>query len=287
MEKIKDNMTDNEIRILGMPEETMGAAPPPRRPLRWLWIVLLLVAVAAVTALCITRCGGKATDKTTEAADTIKEVVTNVAVEKETPRVICRDTTVNDIPLQLFTPRGCHVELYVGSIPKDNDSVMLAVNAADVRTDVGQPAGDFIYKGEVLSKGHSKYGYCSIIGDEVTLGNGLETPLLNKAIEAKGSFFRQYSLVSNSKIINVPPKGKKLRKALCLCEGRLTVVCTKDEESFHDFSEALIDMGITEAISLVGSAGIIAWRTDDGKLTSNHELRRWNVPSENYLLFVK
>ena len=65
------------------------------------------------------------------------------------------------------------------------------------------------------------------------------------------------------------------------------MVCTKDEESFHDFSEALIDMGITEAISLVGSAGIIAWRTDDGKLTSTHELRRWNVPSENYLLLVK
>jgi len=290
MENMDDNMLDNEIRILGTPDTAQDSSSHPRQPRRW-WLWLLLLIAVAVCGVAYTKCSddtkeGRADEEgIAEVEKTIKED----AKENELPRIICSDTVVNDVPMQLYTPRGCRLEVIVGPLPRDDNRVMLAVQAADVRGDIGQPAGDFVLNGEVLSKGHSKYGFCSIINNEVTLGKGRETPLLEKAIKEKGYFFRQYSIVSNGMVIDVPPKGKAYRKALCMCEGRLMIAKTRNEESFHDFSEALADIGITEALSLVCSSSAMMWRADNDSLIIENEqnIRKQRLPNENYLLFIR
>ena len=72
---------------------------------------------------------------------------------------------------------------------------MLVAQAADVRRDNRQIVGAYVINGEMLSRGKAKSGFCAIIGDEVMIGVAQTTPLLERATEENGFFFRQYPLV--------------------------------------------------------------------------------------------
>ena len=64
-------------------------------------------------------------------------------------------------------------------------------------------------------------------------------------------------------------KNKSVRKALCSRYGQIFVAVTASDESYHDFSQALIDLGVKDAISLVGSKYAFGWWIDrDGVNTS-------------------
>ena len=67
-----------------------------------------------------------------------------------------------------------------------------------------------------------------------------------------GSFFRQYPLVVDGVMQPSNVKGKSIRRALAQNDDGLYIVMTDERESVHNFSEALVDMGMKDAISLVG-----------------------------------
>ena len=85
---------------------------------------------------------------------------------------------------------------------------------------------------------------------------GRETSLFERAVEQEGYFFRQFSLVHDGKPGETLPKGKAVRRALCYRSQSITVIETVGRESMHDFTQALIDMDVQEAIGLVGSQQI-------------------------------
>ncbi|MDE6271176.1 MAG: phosphodiester glycosidase family protein, partial [Muribaculaceae bacterium] len=64
----------------------------------------------------------------------------------------------------------------------------------------------------------------------------------------------QYPLVVGGQVVENKPKGQALRKALAEIDGSVRVVMSKERLSFHDFSQALVDMGARNAIYLVGSS---------------------------------
>lgn len=49
------------------------------------------------------------------------------------------------------------------------------------------------------------------------------------------------------------PGGKSQRKALAEINGKIVVVMSQERLTFHDFSEALVEIGAKNAIYLVGS----------------------------------
>ncbi len=53
------------------------------------------------------------------------------------------------------------------------------------------------------------------------------------------------------KFIN-KPKNKSVRRALAIRNGTIIMVQSRERESFHAFSQAMIDIGVTDAIYLVG-----------------------------------
>ena len=108
----------------------------------------------------------------------------------------------------------------------------------------------------------------AIIGDQVHLGMAESTPLLEEAIEKEGSFFRQYPLVSGGQMVENKPKGKAERRALCEMKGQLLVVSSLGRESFHDFAQALADLGVEQAIYLTGSSSYGFCRNDQQILIS-------------------
>jgi hypothetical protein len=173
------------------------------------------------------------------------------------------DTVINDVILAVYIPHNAIPELTIG-IPNINDhEIILAAQAADVRADNGKILGAFVYKGEPKAWGLSKKGYCAILDGEITVGVSDNSPLFEEATERGGYFFRQYPLVDNGSLVDNEPKNKTMRKALCSRSGQIFIVVSESDESFHDFAQALVDLGIDNAVYLVGSHAAYGWYKDE------------------------
>lgn len=169
------------------------------------------------------------------------------------------DTVINDVRLAIYIPHQSVPELTIG-VPDINDrTIILSAQAADVRADNGNILGAFVYKGEPKARGLSKRGFCAIINGEVTVGVSDNSPLFEEATETDGYFFRQYPLVDNGTVVENEPKNKTMRKALCSRSGQILMVVSESDESFHDFAQALFDLGVDDAVYLVGSHTSYGW----------------------------
>lgn len=260
------DIQDTEIRIIG------DSAPAPRKRYGWLVLISVLLAIAVGMVLLFTL-------RTNHSAE---EGIFEQSIQQSVPHplrgwlssldsistqcVVTKDTTVNDIPMRLYVPLNVTPRLEVGyKCIDDTTRNLLLFQAADIRADNKKIVGAFVLRGKPLSWGLSKKGYCSIIGDEVTIGVADNSPLFEQATEVGGYFFRQYPLVSNETLVENELKSQSTRRGLCELEGKVVVVETFTPESLHDFSQALVDIGTTNAIYLVGSAAIGWHRTIDGR----------------------
>ena len=177
-----------------------------------------------------------------------------------------RDTMINDIPLRIFIPHNAELSLHIGKMDKEDRSVIYTAQAADVRADNGGIVGAFVLKGEPRAWGLSKKGFCASINGKVTIGVAENSPLFEKATEEGGYFFRQYPLVSNGEVVDNEPKGKSVRRAICDRWGEIFMVESMTIESFHDFAQALADLGVEQAVYLVGSSAY-GWAVDEAGTT--------------------
>ncbi len=176
-----------------------------------------------------------------------------------------RDTTVNGTRLIILTPHGAIPTLEVGNSLVADTTVILAAQAADIRRDNGEIAGTYVLKGELISKGEAKAGYCSIVNGVINIGVADATPMLEQVLMSDGYFFRQYPLVAASQLIENKPPGKARRRALAEIDGTMSVVTSTDGLTFHDFSQALIDAGVRNAIYLVGAKSTAFYNNQDGR----------------------
>ncbi len=176
------------------------------------------------------------------------------------------DTLINDIPIRIFIPHNAGLSLHVGRMNKEDKSIIFAAQAADVRADNGGIVGAFVLKGVPRAWGLSKKGYCASIDGKITIGVAENSPLFEEATERGGYFFRQYPLVSDGRVVENEPKGKSIRRAICDRQGEIFMVETGTAESFHDFSQALVDLGVDQAVYLVGSSAY-GWAVDESGTT--------------------
>lgn len=279
-----NDISDNEIRILGNESSSRSNCRKKNKKLAKLSVAIVLSCLVVFLAMQLIYRGQNINeDKNT--SDSLSLETINNKTKGNTAYVISKDTIVNDIPLKLLIPTGGKMELYIGKQPEKDNTIILAAHAADIRADMDAPTGAFVYNGQVIAKGHSKLGFCSIINGEVSIGRQRETPLFERAIEENGSFFRQYSLVSNGIMIDIPPKGKAKRRALCLKDKRLLIVSTQTPESYHDFAQSLTDIGVNEAISLIGGTDASIWRDKAGNLFYDGEDLANEYKTENYILW--
>ncbi len=268
----KNNKQEKEVYVLGadIKEKKKGGAA------KWWWIAAVLVCLAAAPAgVYMIFFFEKEREETPdyyfepEDTGTVENitVVENVEADPAEPAWIeVVQDTVNDVPLDIFVPYNLVMSLAVGMPDRNDSTIVFAAMAADIRKDNMQIVGDFVLSGEKLSRGVAKRGFCAVIDNTISVGMGEETPLLQQAIDSKGFFFRQYPLVHNGELVENNPKNISVRRALAVREGDVIMVESKTKESFSDFSRALIGMGVSDAIYLVGGGAWGWYRDKDHRL---------------------
>ena len=242
-----EDIKDDEIRIISRQE--VKRKPLSRRWWFWVTVAAAVILLAVILALSIRP----KSDYPAEVDEVVESTsLVPTVVQAGPTRVFVCDTAINDVPLRLQTPVNAVPELTL-SIPDTNDpSIVLALQAADIRADNHKIVGAFVLKGELLSRGTAKKGFCAILDRTIYLGMAESTPLLEETTSKDGYFFRQYPLVSQEAMIENKPKNKALRHALCELNGQIVVISSLDKESFHDYAQALEDLGVQNAIALVG-----------------------------------
>lgn len=197
------------------------------------------------------------------------------------------DTVINDVQISIYIPHNAVPALTLGVPDRTDKGIILAAQAADIRRDNRKILGAFVLKGEPLAWGLSKKGYCAIIDGNVTVGVSENSPLFEEATEKGGYFFRQYPLVDNGTLVENEPKNKTMRKALCSRAGQIFVAVSETDESFHDFTQALVDLGVENAIYLVGSHSSFGWFIDgEGEKTLfAPDVHRGTYKNENYIIW--
>ena len=260
MSKLND-IGDDEIRIISRGENGMQCPSQPdsgdskKSPWGRVGCVAIVVAIiVAVVWLLFWHSSDDTTEQeslavTTEGASNSDEVVLH---KKGYVEIL--DTVVGKVPLVVLTPHDAVPSLHVGADVLQSKDVVLAMQAADIRSDNGGIVGAFVVEGNLLSRGKAKTGFCAIIDGTITIGVADATPLFEKAIESGGYFFRQFPLVVGNQVVENKPRGDSLRKALAEWRGAIVVVMSRTAMSYHDFSQILVDMGVTNAIYLVGSS---------------------------------
>jgi uncharacterized protein YigE (DUF2233 family) len=97
------------------------------------------------------------------------------------------------------------------------------------------------------------------------------------AIEAGGYFFRQYPLVKDGAMVPNNPKNKSIRRALAIRNRQAVMIESKNTESFHDFAQVLADIGVSDAIYLVGSTAY-GWYYDREQQRHEFGAEQENLP---------
>ena len=256
MSNILNDIRDDEIRVIRSTTDNNNGQNG-----RWNWLfgiaILIVLILSAIFLL----------NKVFSSEEIETEVITPVIVQEPVKEINkpsfteINDTIINDVNLRIYKPQNAKASLMVGQLNKQDTTIVLIAQAADIRADNGEIVGSFVLNGEVLSEGSSKEGFCAIIGDEVAIGVAKNSSLFERAIDEKGCFFRQWSLVNNGVLVDDNPKGKSVRRALCQQGDEVFVVESIERESFHDFSQSLVDMGVNNAIYLVGGVAY-GWAKD-------------------------
>ena len=265
MKEFKD-IRDDQIRIIGE-EENKSTLP------RKLWFIVASVFVVLLVVGVIFFVVSRGEEQTELPEPALFEPVREA---EPTPHKLLghqpdslavgyteiRDTLINDIPIKIFIPHNAEMSLHIGRMDKSDKSIIYAAQAADVRADNGGIVGAFVLRGEPKAWGLSKKGYCASINGKVTIGVAENTSLFEEATMNGGYFFRQYPLVKDGQVVDNEPKGKAIRRAICDRQGEIFMVETGSIESFHDFAQALADLGVDQAVYLVGSLAY-GWAVDE------------------------
>lgn len=297
MSLIPHDIKDDEIRIISSGNNDDGNNPHngPSRRRKWIVTVAIMAILACVLTVVYLIFSQNSkedsleiiTNETAPYQENAEDVVpyTIISEPLAVGFVSVSDTILNRIPLTIFKPINLTPTLQIGTDVLNDSTVRFVVQAADVRGDNGGIVGAYVNKGELISKGQAKSGYCAIIGGKINIGVADTTPFLEQALETDGYFFRQYPLVVANQVVENKPLGKSFRKALAELNGETVVIMSRKEMTFHDFSQSLVDLGVANAIYLVGSNGYgFAIDSKGRKVEFGRQLK--NMPQNtNYMVW--
>jgi hypothetical protein len=287
----KNEIRDDEFRIIGPePRQQTPVRDGRRRGRMFVFIVVSVVVAAVAVAIfgAVDRSVKDVEDPNDGLFENIKVEAKPFASSSNEAYTELRDTLVGGMSLRLYIPHNATAELCLG-IPEKDEDVIFAAQAADIRRDNRKILGAFVLKGQPLAWGLSKKGFCAVIGGAITVGYSENSPLFDEAIAKGGYFFRQFALVDNGHAVTNEMTNSTQRRALCTRAGQCLVVISQDDETMNDFAQALVDLGVDNAIYLVGGHSSLGWyvNADGQKNSFATDVRRAIYKNESYILWRK
>ena len=290
------DILDDEIRIISSYSkycycQPSSGGPEPRFPWWGLAAVAIIIVLVVALVLTIRSTSAYEDDEMGEVQITetsqpaVVEDSTLEVVEAAAPYTSLTDTIISGRRLTILQPHNAVAKLVIGDSILDADGPVLVAQAADVRRDNGQIVGAYVTNGEMKSRGKSKSGFCAIINNEITIDVAQTTPLLERATEENGFFFRQYPLVYEGEVIENKPKNLSQRKALAILNDEVVVVLSHDKLSFPDFSQTLVNLGVKKAIYLTGSSAYLKARLEDGHTYEFGKRATKSYSNSNYIFW--
>ena len=286
------DILDDEIRIISSYHYQLSSGgPEPRIPWWGLAAVAIIIVLALALVFTIRSTSAYEDDEMGEVQITetsqpaVVEDSTLEVVEATVPYTSLTDTIISGRRLTILQPHNAVAKLVIGDSILDADGPVLVAQAADVRRDNGQIVGAYVINGEMKSRGKSKSGFCAMINNEITIDVAQTTPLLERATEENGFFFRQYPLVYEGEVIENKPKNLSQRKALAILNDEVVVVLSHDKLSFPDFSQTLVNLGVKKAIYLTGSSAYLKARLEDGHTYEFGKRATKSYANSNYIFW--
>lgn len=235
----------------------------------------LIIAVLMIVASCQLG-GGKRVDSEVKELPIENNTAKAKSVKKHHVDVEKRDSLI------IYRPVFKRIDLVTGTMPsKDRGDVILCFEAAFT----GQLLGEFKHSniaGHHVSGGAFYKGYkCGPNNGVFTwdaksgwrfynYGHANSEAVLKKVAEKGGMGFCQSLLIHNGKRFKgcFKPESKNIYRSLCELDGRLCVIDCTFSMPFGQYLDALISLGVTNAIYCdMGTGWNYSWyRDDDGSV---------------------
>ena len=186
----------------------------------------------------------------------------------EMPGVVKSSDSILGVAINMYQLIGLKAEITFTEPAVDDTDVYLYSRCCDQTSydpEANRYLGSLVQNGKELQSDNSRLGYCAMANDNIVIGIARDEKVKDYCIEQKGSFFRQFILVSDGVL---PGRfylhGKVERRALARMGKKLFYVESKGKETMWDFADALREYGFIDAIYITGGTDYCFYRTADG-----------------------
>ncbi len=267
----QDSKEQAIITIEKQEQDDVEESPREHNPHKWRWIAL---SIFASTLLCILsygawrlysyyyRIGVPVSVSPEENIAKLSKPHTKGA----RPEVILTSDSILGVAINMYELKNLQAEISLTEPDTTDTSVWMYSRCADHTSD-NQYLGSLVMNGKGLASDVSRLGYCGMANGNIVIGVSRSDKVKDYVIEHKGSFFRQFILVSNGVL---PTKfqlhGKVERRALArMSNDKLYYIESRHPETLWDFADALREYGFVDAIYITGGKCHSFYRTPDGK----------------------
>ncbi len=205
-------------------------------------------------ALCAISCGSRS-DSDTVDSGILVEAISELPVE-DISYVDVKDTCM----MKIYTPHYSKIDLVCGEMPKKNDDSVILVCAAAYTVkcldhfDHSNIVGNHISGGKMYNgaAGGSYRGAFSFYDGEPHFAYDNWNKDFREAASKGGCGFAQDMMIHDGGVVKHwrDKESKNLFRALCLINGKVAIVDSKEALPFGDFIQNLEKIGATEAIYL-------------------------------------
>lgn len=267
-----DNVETPVISIESDEEEGTPQPSSSHRHSKW---PVAVVSVLLTAALCMMVAFGyryyrRYINIGVPVSVTSKENISKLEIPPvyEMPEVVKSSDSILGVAINMYQLIGLKAEITFTEPAVDDTDVYLYSRCCDQTSydpETNRYLGSLVQNGKELQSDNSRLGYCAMANDNIVIGIARDEKVKDYCIEQKGSFFRQFILVSDGVL---PGRfylhGKVERRALARMGKKLFYVESKGKETMWDFADALREYGFIDAIYITGGSDYCFYRTADG-----------------------
>ena len=297
MSYIEDNFNEKPVIVIDekpdvVPGQTEGEVPvmiiendndsdenntiniTTTKNMRWLWMLgSILVAIITTIVLALEykyyrtyiNIGVPVSVKSAENIKKLQSPASHV-----TPEVIMTSDSILGVGMNIYELRGLKAEISFSQPDSTDTEVYLYSRRCDFTSydpHENRYLGSLVVNGKELATNISRLGYCAMANNNVMIGVARDEKVKDYCIENRGSFFRQFILVSNGVL---PSRfylhGKVERRAIGRIGNKLYYIESHNKEELWAFADALREYGFIDAIHITGGTDYCYYRSADGRL---------------------